>query len=286
MTSNFGLLRWPLLSAVALLALSNFVMVAVTGALIVGGSDPIDWHTLAAGSERFWQGTLYAEAEWWYHFRWSPVAAPVLALVAWIGPTAWLVLHVVALLGLPGWRRLVALASYPFWFDVHAGNILVFSLVAASWGLRGKPWGIGATLVLTLLVPRPLMLPLAAWIVWQHPRWRWPFAAMFVVHALAVVATGYATEWIEVLIGSTSEIRQWINVAPSAWLGLWWMLAALPLAALAFWHGYPATSGLLLQPYWLPYYLLMPLADRWEGLPASIRDRWPVRRARSVQPTA
>lgn len=282
--------RWALYAALALLVVTNLLMVALQIALIVSGSDALDWIVYGVMVERFEDGTLYQPAEWWYGPRYSPVAVLPMVAIAWVGETAWRALHLVALLALPGWTRLIALASYPFWLDVHAGNIMAFVLVAAFWALRGNRWAIGATLVIALLVPRPMMLPLAAWLLWQHPGWRWPFVGLFVAHAVGVVASGYAVEWAVTLIGaadSGSGVGSWLNVAPSALVGLWWMLAAVPLSAYAFWRGYPATAGLLLQPYWLPQYLLMPLADRWErpasrALPAvadgSPTWRFPARR--------
>lgn len=279
--------RWLLYGAIGLLAIANFFMVALQGAVILTGSNALDWHTYAEAVHRWGSDDLYVRTEWWYGWRYSPVSIPVFAVVAWMSVTAWRILHFVALIALPGWRRWIALASYPFWFDVHAGNVVIFVVVAAYWALRGNRWGIAATLLLALLIPRPMMVPLVAWIVWKHPAWRLPFTAMFVIHALAVLATGYADDWLRVLMGATSEIGQDINAAPSAFLGLWWMLAAFPLAVWAFWRGYPATAGLLLQPYWLPQYLLMPLADRWErpasrALPAvadgSPTWRFPARR--------
>jgi len=259
--------RYALYAATILLVVANFAQVGLQVAWILLQSDGTDWHVFAVAWDRFNDGTLYVEESWWYIFRWSPVAAPLLIPVAIIGENAWRVLHIVALAGLPGWRRLVALASYPFWFDVQAGNIMILVLIAAYWGLRGNAWAIGTTLVLALLVPRPLMVPLVAWLLWKHAGWRVPFAIMFIAHAGAVVATGYATEWLGVLLQATPQMLGDLNVGPSAIVGVWWMLLAVPLAAVAFWRGYPAISGLLLQPYWLPYYLLMPLADRYSPQP-------------------
>ncbi len=65
------------------------------------------------------------------------------------------------------------------------------------------------------------------------------------------------------------------NVAPSAIIGPVWIVLAIPLAVWAFRAQRPALSGLLLQPYWLPYYLLILLAD---PLPSRSwwRDRLPT----------
>lgn len=255
--------RWALYAALALLFAANIVQVGMQVAWVLLGSDGTDFHVFAVAWDRYQDGTLYVRDSWWYIFRWSPIAAPLLIPVAIIGQNLWRLLHVVALVGLPGRRRLIALASFPFWFDVQAGNIMIFLTIAAYWALRGNRWATGAVLVLAILVPRPLMVPLAAWLLWKQPEWRLPFVALFAVHAMAVLATGYADEWATILFSATSQMLGDLNVGPTAVFGLWWMLAAFPLAVWAFWRGYPATAGLLLQPYWLPYYLLMPLADRW-----------------------
>lgn len=134
--------RLALLSALAVLIASNFLMVAVQGALIVSGSDGLDWHTYREATRQFGADLYGGVGDWWYGWRYSPIAVFPLAIVVLIGEAAWRVLHFVALLALPGWTRLIAAASYPFWFDVHAGNILVFILVAAYWALRGNPWAI------------------------------------------------------------------------------------------------------------------------------------------------
>jgi hypothetical protein len=247
------------------LIITNLFMVAVQGALIVSGSDGYDFATYHAAVERLAIGTLYSPAEPWYDWRYSPVMVFPLALVTWIGQEGWRALHFVALIGLPGWARLIALASYPFWFDVAAGNILTFVLVAAYWALRGSRFATGSTLALSLLVPRPMMLPVVVWLLWKQRGWRVPFVAMVLIHGAAVIATGYGSEWIAKLTTVTgAELVPFsTNVAPSAIVGLWWLVAAIPLSAWLFTRGYPASAGLMLQPYWLPYYLLLPLSDRW-----------------------
>jgi hypothetical protein len=261
---------WLGLGAIGLFVASNLVMVGVSIVAILAGSDGVDWLTYVAATERFAEGTLYESAEWWYGWRYSPVAVLPFVLVAPIGETAWRLLLGASLVGLPGRARFLALASYPFWFAIHAGSLVVPTIVVAYLALRGRGWAIGAFFVLALLVPRPLMLPVAAWLLWKHPRWRVPFVVLFVAHAAAVVATGYSDEWLAVLAQvGPEEVAQQLNVAPSALVGLWWLVAAVPLAIWAFGVGRPALAGLLVQPYWLPYYLLILLADR---LPP--RDWW------------
>lgn len=259
--------RWALYAAVGLLVATNLLMVALQGALIVAGSDAVDFITYQAAVER-WGGDLYTKTEWWYGWRYSPVAVPIFAVLTWPGVWVWRAAHIAALFLLPGWRRWVALASYPLWFDLHAGNVLVFVVVAAYWALRGNRWATGIMLLMALLMPRPMMLPLVAWVMWKQPAWRWPFVGMFVAHAALVWWSGYGPAWIARLLEvGGEEVALNINAAPSAFLGAWWFVIAVPVAIALFWKGKPATSGLFLQPYWLPYYLLMPLADRWDLRP-------------------
>jgi hypothetical protein len=258
--------RVALYAALSILIVANLIMVALQGALILSGSDAVDFATYRAATTRFLDGTLYVRAEWWYFWRYSPVAVPLFIPVAVMGETAWRLLHGVALLGLRGPARYIALASYPFWFDVSAGNVMIFVAVAAFWAVRGNRWAIGATLLLALFIPRPLMVPLVIWLLWKHPRARWPFGIAFTVHLLAVAATGYGSAWLSVLAASRFQVSAIVNVAPSALIGGWWLILAVPASVLLILRDRPATAGLLLQPYWLPYYLLMPLADRWPEL--------------------
>lgn len=259
--------RLALYAALCALIVSNLIMVAVTVGLLMAGSDAIDWHTYRAAVERYPTGNLYEQTEWWYGWRYSPVAVLPMLAVAWMGELAWRILHFVALLGLPRRLAMWTVLTYPFWFDVSAGNPMIFIAVGAYHALRGNGWGIGALLITALLIPRPLMVPLVGYLLWKHGEWRWPFVGMFALHALAVWGTGYGDEWVARLMAvGGEELVSGINVAPSFVLGGWWMLVAVPLAALAFMRGYPATAGLLLQIYWLPYYLLLLLADwnRWK----------------------
>jgi len=244
-------------------------MVALSGALIVAGSDALDFEVYRVMAERYPLGTMYESHDWWYQPRYSPVAVVPLSIVAWLGQDVWRLMHFAALIGLPGWTRLVALGTYPFWLDVHAGNVLIVVTVAAYWAVRGNRWGIAATLLLALLIPRPMMLPIVVWVLWKHPAWRWGFAVLFGVHLVAVAATGYASDWIAILLTATeggSGVGSFLNAAPSAFMGLWWMALAVPAAIWALSRGHPATAGLLLQPYWLPHYFLILLADQWRRL--------------------
>lgn len=194
------------------------------------------------------------------NYRWSPLLIPVLEIVTMMPLLAWRLLHVVAALAMPTWpMRLLVLASWPFWFDVSLGNVLVFLVLAAAWALRGSTLAAVAFLALTLLIPRPLMIPVAAWLLWRRPDLRLPFLGLAAVLGAATLATGLTGEWVAVLFGSTSEIEWMFNVGPSRWLGAWWLLLGIPLAVWLTWKGRVGLASLAVSPYLLPYYLLFGL---------------------------
>lgn len=258
--------------AVAVVAAPNAYLVARSVGIILSGSPVVDWHHFVEAARRVHDGGLY-DITFDYGYRYSPVLAVAFGVVAPIGELGWRLLHVAAGLALPTWpMRVVTLVSWPFWFDVEAGNVLVFVLLAGAWALRGNRAGVGAFLVLAILMPRPLMLPIVAWLLWRHPDWRVPFVAIFMLHALAVWATGWGAEWIGVLLGSTDEIASPLNVGPSRLIGLAWAIVALPVAAWLTWRGRLGWASLLAAPYWLPYYLMMPVLEldrrRWTRMTA------------------
>jgi len=258
---NWRYLVWP---ATVVLLVANAVMVALSGALIVAGSDALDFEVYRVMAERYPLGTMYESHDWWYQPRYSPVAVVPLSIVAWLGQDVWRLMHFAALIGLPGWTRLVALGTYPFWLDVHAGNVLIVVTVAAYWAVRGNRWGIAATLLLALLIPRPMMLPIVVWVLWKHPAWRWGFAVLFGVHLVAVAATGYASDWIAILLTATeggSGVGSFLNAAPSAFMGLWWMALAVPAAIWALSRG-ASRDGRTAPPALLAAALLLDLAGR------------------------
>lgn len=186
-------------------------------------------------------------------------AAPSVVDRSW----GWSALHLAVLPLLRDWR-LIALVgtSWPFWTDIHAGNGVTFVFVAAALALASSRAGTWATSALALLIPRPLIVPLILWILWKRPEWRGRFAALFVIHAALVLATGWGNEWLTVLIGSSrDEFANGFNMAPSSIIGPWWTVIGVPLAAWLTWKGRVGLSGLALAPYWFSYYLLFGFLD-------------------------
>ncbi|MCA1572608.1 MAG: hypothetical protein LC798_20380 [Chloroflexi bacterium] len=230
------------------------------GTILAGGA-AVDWHHFVEAGRRVTDGGLYDIASD-YGFRYSPIAAYAFAFIAPMGELVWRLIHVVAAFALPSWpMRLIALIAWPFWFDVEAGNVLVFVLLAAAWAVRGSNAGIAAFVVMSLLMPRPLMVPIIIWILWARPDWRIPFAVLFSVHVTAVMLTGWGPAWLSVLIGSGDEIGSPLNLGPSRWIGLWWLVIGIPLAAWLTLRGRLGWASIAASPYWLPYYLLMPILE-------------------------
>ena len=139
---------------------------------------------------------------------------------------------------------------------------MVFILLAAAWALTGSRLATGAYLIMAILIPRPLMLPVAAWLLWKRPEWRLPFAAAVAAHALAVLAIGWGPEWIGTIIAAGRDADLPSNVGPSRFVGtLPWLVIGLPLAAWLTRRGRVGLASIAASPYWLPYYLIMPLLE-------------------------
>lgn len=175
-----------------------------------GGSD---WKVFEAAA-----GTNPFQSSGGWH--WSPVAAWLFVPIVPMGLVAWQALHVVALGLLPTWRlRAAVLLSWPFWWDVSAGNINTFIVIAAYWTLRRNQLAIFITLAIALLVPRPFEIALIAYVLWHEPAWRLRFAVMVVVNAILILASGQALEFAAALIEAGDDMTHWGNVAPSAFIG-------------------------------------------------------------------
>lgn len=248
------------LAGLALLITLNVVLLSLTSWTMLRGGAGADWTIFGeAGQRAIHGGALYASEDN-YAFRYSPLLAYFFAIIAPLGPLAWRALHVAAAASLAlrsPWLAFAVLVSWPFWFDVEAGNILVFVLVLAVWALGGRSWAIGGYLGLLLLAPRPLMLPVAVWLLWKHPQWRPRFVILFVVQAALVAFSGWGPAWIGGLIGSSAEIGSALNYGPSRLIGLAWVPIGLAIAAYCTWRGRLGLASLAASPYWLPYYFVM-----------------------------
>jgi hypothetical protein len=243
-----------LLCAVVLLTLPVTLLAAIHW---WQGGFSADYWTLQRAAADAGQSALYASD---YGYRWSPVGAWLLLalppLPVWIG------LHVAALALLRDWRLICGvLLSFSFMLDATLGNVITFVVIAAWWAMRGNQWATGIYLVLVLLMPRPLMLPVAAWLLWQRPEWRLPFAALFSVHLLLVAWSGLGEAWLRDLATLSSEESHPLNWGPSRFIGTAWVPLGLALGAWLTWKGRLGWASLAVSPYLFPYYLLFGLLE-------------------------
>jgi hypothetical protein len=228
---------------------------------VLTGYYAFDWQNFIQAAARLELGTLY-EFDSPYAYRWSPVAAWVLGFVTLMPVWAWQILHFAVLPLLRSWWLVLAcLVSYPLWFDIQTGNIMIFVAVTAVLAVRGNAPATALFLALTVLVPRPLMLPLAVWLLWHGPAWRVPFVAFFVVHAAVVVASGYGSEWIAALFTVGPELTSDFNFGPSAFIGVLWIPIGVVLAVWLTARCRLGLASMSISPYWLPYYFSMLLLE-------------------------
>lgn len=224
-----------------------------------------DWQVLVAGADRIRQGLdPYTDltSPNGGGFVWSPVAAWLMIPISTIGVWGWRALHVLAALAMPGWRlRLLTLAIFAFWSDVAFGNVTAFALLLAAWALRGRRWAEVSYLVLLCLAPKPIFVPVALWLLWKRPALRPWFATIVALNVILILLIGFGPQWLEALWHARTEMANPINFAPSAMIGGWWVPVGAVLAAFSFWKGRLGFASLFLSPYWLPYYLLMPVLD-------------------------
>ena len=274
---RLGLSRWPVWWPLAIAVAVSVPLTVYWWSLITGGSVAFDWRIFVEGGERFWAGSpdLY-EMNDLYSFRHSPLLAMVMPALALIGALGIRLVTVGAALAMPTWpMRLLTMASWPFAMDVQQGAFITIIVLAAAWALNGSRAASVAFIILTLLSPRPLMLPIAAFLLWQQPWLRIPSVALFVVHGLAVLATGYGDEWIELLLTSgTDGIEGPFNLSPSRFIGRLWLPFGVVLAVLLTWRGRPGLAAIAISPYLLPHYLLVLLLEIAPRVPR----REPLRR--------
>lgn len=223
------------------------------------GPHNTDWSLWSALPNAVMNGTIYDQIAD-IRFVWSPMAAWIMAGAATIGYWPWAGLHFGALWWLRWNPALVALAavSWGFWVDVANGGVMTFVFVAGALALRGSRRGALVYLAFSILIPRPIHLPLAIWLVWNRPETRVPAAAMAAVSAAVTIGSRYAEPWIGAVVAQTDA---GFNLGPSQFIGLWWLVIGVPLGVLLLYRGYVGWSGVVMSPYVMPYYLLMPLLD-------------------------
>ncbi|MGQ0609277.1 MAG: hypothetical protein ACT4OQ_12580 [Chloroflexota bacterium] len=252
-------LQW---TALAFLATVNFLFV---GEILFNLDFQYDWQVLTDVGRQMLSGeNPYEAAGRGTIYRYSPLFAPIYGLTAPLGVWFWRALAFASLVLLPRKVALIALLSFPFWFDVQHGNILTIMGVLAFLSVERQAWAQVGFLALAMLVPRPLMVPVTLWILWDRRAW-WPWIVSgLVAYAAAVWATGWGAAWLSTLVSIGGAHMQdyigWVR-----FFGPWWPLAALPLTAYFMWRRRFGFASLALSPYWIMYYaifLLIELATR------------------------
>jgi hypothetical protein len=197
-------------------------------------------------------------------YLWSPYAAWILGPLLSLGFVPWCVLHVAALALL---RRPLLIAvvglSWPFWFDLTVGNVMIFVAIAGYYALRGNRVAMVVVLVIAALAPRPLMFPIVAWLLWRQPAARIWLAGILIAHLGLLIGNGFLVEWVQ-HVGSRANVEVYnsLNVGPSRFLGpTLGVLLAVPLACLLTLRGRLGWASVAASYYAFPMYWLMLLLE-------------------------
>ncbi len=195
--------------------------------------------------------------------RTSPLLVPVLALLIAGGPWLLAAVHLGAAATLfrlgPWLAPLVAFSAF-FWIDMLAGSFFTLVAVAAAFAIAGSRIGAIAFLALCLLMPSPVVIPLAAWLLWRQPEVRAPFAALLAINVIGVALSGRSLEWLNAVVQAASEGGGGFAIGQGLVVGPAWLLIGIPIAAVMVWRGsarVAALAGLVLAPFILPQYLLL-----------------------------
>ena len=262
---------WRWLARVCLIVVNDPLLGLLAAAFIVADSNA-DWHlSFAPAGQRVVDGGLYA----WTHtdysatsyvFRYSPVTAWVFRLITPIGALGWAALHFAALIVLPRRIAMLTLVSAPFWADVYDGNITTFAFVAAAAALGGSRLGTVAFFAIAAVAPKPLLLSIVLWLLWQRPETRAWFLGVVMAHAALVFATGWGPEWIASFNRATDDLATRADLSPAMVIGPAWVIIGLPLAAWLAVRGRLGLASLLASPYWLLHYPLLALVPAPVGV--------------------
>jgi hypothetical protein len=256
--------RWPAWWPWALAVALTSPLALYWWNLIAAGSVAFDWRIFVEAGERFWARSpdLY-EVNDLYSFRHSPLFALAMPAIAWIGALGVRLASIGVVLLLPTWpMRILALASWPFAMDLQHGALTIALACVAVWAVRGSRTAGIAFIGLTLLSPRPLMLPIAAYLLWQRRDIRIPSVFVAIASVVGVALTGYGDDWITMLRSSSLDaLPTPLNLSPSRLVGAMWIPIGVSLAALLTWRRHPGWAALAINPYVLPHYLLFLLVE-------------------------
>lgn len=250
-------------AGIAALVTVNSIGLAVIAAAFLHADVGVDWTMFVIAGDRVFSGGLY---DWpddgLMVWRYSPAIAYLFAGLAPIGYLGWSALHIGALALLPRRLGLIALVSFPFWTDVYNGNTVTFVFVAAVLALRGSRVAGIVFLALLVLMPRPFMLPIGAYLLWTNRSLLLPSLVVLIAHTAVVIGSGWGPEWVARLVGtarSMSEIAG--NFGPTRIFGPSWLIAGIPVAVWLARSGRVGLAGLAMSPYILATYYLMALVD-------------------------
>lgn len=210
-----------------------------------------DWPAWETASRDLWTGELYETDD----YVWSPIAAWLLAGVVALGWPFLVVAHFVAIAFLPS--RLLVATSFPFWVDMFTGNFFTFVAVSGYWALRGNRPAAIAFLATCALMPRPVQVPLALWLLWKDRSLIWWAAGMAGVTLAVLLVSGYTVPWAEALLGVGAEwpSRDW-DLGPTRFIGTAWLVVGVPLAVWLGLKGRVGWAGLAMSPYLAPQYFM------------------------------
>lgn len=246
---------WPAL--LALVAAANALLVAREIGVLLSPERAYDYRVLLHASRLL---DPFAVPQ----YLWSPYAAWIIGPLLSLGFIPWCLLHLGALALLRRPLLIIAVGvSWPFWFDLTVGNVLIFVAVAAYHASRGNRVAIVAVLLITALAPRPLMLPLVGWLLWRQPMARKWLAAILILHLTLLIGTGFLVEWaVQVGTHAYSEIYNSWNVGLSRILGpALGVLISLPLAFVLTLRRHLGWASVAASYYGFPMYWLMLLLE-------------------------
>ncbi len=216
-----------------------------------------DWATA------WWPLQSWGQQLYDHPWRYSPLLIPVVGIMVSGGPVALGIAHLgaIALLSRLGGRIMWLVGfSVFFWVDLIVGNVFTFVAVAAAFAIAGSRMGALWFIALTLLMPRPVQIPLAIWLVVHRPDLRLPALAITLVQIVGLVASGLGEAWIVSLFGSASLTYASFSLGMGRIFGNQWILVGIPVATVMVWKGSAAVAalaGIVASPFLLPQYLLM-----------------------------
>lgn len=244
--------RWLLVPPVALLLYWNFAGVAYTVGAMNRFGEIGDWH--------YWGQVDPVNPYAWEWVRWSP---PAVWLWTTLNPFGWVMIaaHFAVLAFLrPWWVIPVVLLFWPFWEDTLAGTDLTFAFVSAWTALNGSRIGGAAFVIHSAFIPRPLMLPVLAYLLVKRPEMRWWFAGAVLFVLGYSLAVGQLDDWALRMIDN-AKVSSLANLSPSAWIGWWWIPIGLALSVWFTVKGRFGLASLAISPYIGMYYLMMGLLE-------------------------